>query len=84
MKLYILFVVKWYNGNIHNPSALYHYNGILAMIETQMARKKTSLNMDDKLWQEWLIYVVKKTGSSRKVSDSTAEALTEYMKNHPI
>jgi hypothetical protein len=49
-----------------------------------MARKKTSLNIDDKLWQEWLIYVVKKTGSSRKVSGFTAEALAEYMKNHPI
>lgn len=54
------------------------------MFDAQMTRRKTSLNIDDKLWQEWLIYVVKKTGSSRRVSDITVEALTEYMKNHPI
>ena len=54
------------------------------MFDAQMTKRKTSLNIDDKLWQQWLIYVVKKTGSSRRVSDITVEALTEYMKNHPI
>jgi len=49
-----------------------------------MVRRKTSISIDDKLWQEWLIYAIKKTGSGRKVSDFTADALTEYMKNHPI
>jgi hypothetical protein len=49
-----------------------------------MAKKKTSLNIDEKVWQEWLIYVVKKTGSSRRVSDFTVEALNEYMKTHPL
>ena len=53
------------------------------MVDAQMTKRKTSLNIDDKLWQEWLVYVVKKTGSSRKVSDYTVEALVEYMKNHP-
>lgn len=54
------------------------------MTELTMTKRKTSLNIDDKVWQEWLVYIVKKTGSSRKVSEHTVEALKEYMKNHPI
>jgi hypothetical protein len=53
------------------------------MMYAQMTKKKTSLNVDDKIWRDWLIYVVKSTGSSHKVSDYTVKALEEYMKNHP-
>lgn len=49
-----------------------------------MTKKKTSLNIDDKLWIKWLTFVIQKTGSSRKVSEETVNALEEYMKNHPI
>jgi hypothetical protein len=53
------------------------------VIEALVTKRKTSLNIEETLWKEWLVYVVKKTGSSRKVSDYTVEALIEYMKNHP-
>jgi hypothetical protein len=53
------------------------------MSETQM-KKKTSLNIDDKAWQDWLVYVIQKTGTSRKVSEMSAEAFLYYMKNHPV
>ncbi len=49
-----------------------------------MPKKKTSLNIDDALWQKWLVYVIQKYGTSRKVSEATTEALEEYMKNHPV
>jgi hypothetical protein len=45
-----------------------------------MVKKKTSLNIDDALWQRWLVFVIKKHGSSRRVSEETAKALEEYMK----
>jgi hypothetical protein len=47
-----------------------------------MTKKKTSLNIDDKVWREWLLFVIKKTGSARKVSEETANALREYMQKH--
>ena len=53
-------------------------------MQTVMTKKKTSLNIDDKFWLEWSIYVLKKTGSTYKVSDMTKEALEEYMQNHPL
>jgi hypothetical protein len=51
---------------------------------SEMTKKKTSLNIDDKTWQDWLVYVIQKTGTSRKVSEYTVEALKEYMINHPV
>jgi hypothetical protein len=51
---------------------------------SDMTKKKTSINIDDELWQQWLIYVLKKYGSSHKVSECLAEAIQEYMNNHPI
>jgi hypothetical protein len=47
-----------------------------------MTKRKTSLNIDDEIWREWLSFVIKKTGSSRKVSEETANALKEFMKKH--
>ncbi len=49
-----------------------------------MTKKRTSLNIDDKFWLEWTLYVHRKTGSTYKVSEETVQALTEYMKTHPI
>jgi len=48
-----------------------------------MTRKRTSLNIDDKFWAVWTLYVHKKTGKTYKVSEETQKALEEYMKNHP-
>ncbi len=46
-------------------------------------KAKTSINIDKGTWQEWIKYVVNKTGSARKVSEETEKALVEYMKRHP-
>ncbi len=44
-----------------------------------MGKKKTSINIDEKLWHEWLVFVVKKYGTSRKVSEALADAIKQYM-----
>lgn len=45
-------------------------------------KAKTSINIDKETWQEWVKYVVNKTGSARKISEETEKALVEYMKRH--
>jgi hypothetical protein len=47
-------------------------------------KTKTSLSLDEKLWQDWQIYVIKITGTSRKASEKAEDALKEYMTNHPL
>lgn len=47
-----------------------------------MTKRKTSININGQVWEDFLVFVVRKTGSSRKVSKILAEALKEYMKNH--
>ena len=49
-----------------------------------MAKKKTSVNLEESLWQKWVIYVVQKYGTSHKVSEAIGEAISEYMINHPL
>jgi hypothetical protein len=44
-----------------------------------MSRRKTSVSVDDKLWREWISFVVGETGSGRKVSEETEKAIREYM-----
>jgi len=44
--------------------------------------KKTSINIDAALWKEWLLFVVEKYGTSRKVSIALADAIREYMERH--
>jgi hypothetical protein len=48
-----------------------------------MTKKKTSLAIESEVWIKWLTFVIQKTGSSRKISEETVNALEEYMKNHP-
>jgi hypothetical protein len=38
--------------------------------------KKTSINIDASLWKEWLLFVVEKYGTSRKVSVALADAIS--------
>ena len=45
-----------------------------------MGKKKTSIMIDQNVWKDWTIFVVKKTGSSRKLSFEVENALKEYMK----
>lgn len=45
-------------------------------------KAKTSINIDKETWQDWIKFVVNRTGSARKVSEETEKALKEYMKRH--
>jgi metal-responsive CopG/Arc/MetJ family transcriptional regulator len=45
----------------------------------KMAKRKTSITIDEKLWKEWTMFVVNKTGSARKLSEEMETALKEYM-----
>jgi len=36
----------------------------------------------ENVWQEWLLFVIRKAGSSRKASETTEEALGDHTKNH--
>lgn len=47
-----------------------------------MPKRKTSINVDDKLWKEWMIFVLNETGSSRKTSEVLEKAMKEYMEKH--
>jgi metal-responsive CopG/Arc/MetJ family transcriptional regulator len=44
-----------------------------------MSRRKTSVSVDDKLWREWIDFVVHETGSTRKISEWTEDAIRDYM-----
>ncbi len=35
--------------------------------------------VNDDLWREWTLFVVKKTGFARKLSEELEKALREYM-----
>lgn len=48
----------------------------------QMPKRKTSISVDDKLWREWINFVVNKTGSARKISEETENAIQEYMQKY--
>jgi len=47
-----------------------------------MSKRKTSISVDDKLWREWINFVVSKTGSARKISEETQNAIQEYMQKY--
>ena len=47
-------------------------------------KHKTSMNLDKDLWQEWVRFVVMKTGSTRMIGSETELAMKEYMKKHPL
>jgi len=49
-----------------------------------MSKRKTSINIDDKLWRNLAKFVIDKTGSSRKTSEMLEKAIEEYMEKHPI
>jgi hypothetical protein len=47
-----------------------------------MGKQKTSFMIDSELWREWAVFVVKRTGSARKLSEELEKALREYMDRH--
>lgn len=48
-----------------------------------MTKRKTSISIDETLWAEWNMYVIRKRGSARKLSEEIENALREYMQNNP-
>jgi len=45
-----------------------------------MAKRKTSISVDEELWKQWTMFVINKTGSARKLSEEIENALRDYMK----
>jgi hypothetical protein len=45
-------------------------------------KKKTSINIDNQVWKEWMKFVIDKTGSVRKLSEEMEKALHEYMEKY--
>lgn len=50
------------------------------LVGVGMGKRKTSISVDADLWMEWTMFVIKKTGSSRKLSEELENALEKYMK----
>jgi hypothetical protein len=48
-----------------------------------MAKKKTSIAIEEDLWTQWIQFVVARTGSARKLSDEIEKALHYYMSHPP-
>ena len=38
--------------------------------------------VDRNLWKEWMVFVIKRTGSARKLSAELEKAMKEYMDKH--
>jgi hypothetical protein len=45
-------------------------------------RQKTSVMVNQELWKKWILFVVNRRGSARKLSQELEGAMKEYMKNH--
>ena len=45
-----------------------------------MAKRKTSISVDEELWKQWTMFVIEKTGSARKLSEEIEKAIRQYMK----
>jgi hypothetical protein len=54
------------------------------MSAIEMGKTKTTLNLDEQLWNDFQIYALKSTGAARNASLKVEDALREYMANHPI
>jgi metal-responsive CopG/Arc/MetJ family transcriptional regulator len=49
--------------------------------EETVPRTKTSIYIDEELWREFSIFVVKKHGN-RAISDTLEKAIKEYIERH--
>ena len=54
------------------------------MSAIEMGKVKTTLNLDEKLWQDFQVYAIQVTGAARNASLKVEDALREYMQNHPV
>ncbi len=50
----------------------------------ELARKKTSLTLDEEIWKELQSYALEKHGNTRNANTELEKAMDEYMKNHPL
>jgi hypothetical protein len=44
-----------------------------------MTKRKTSIQIEENLWTQWIQFVVARTGSARKLSEEIEKALRYYM-----
>ncbi|MCJ8306761.1 MAG: hypothetical protein HRU07_06910 [Nitrosopumilus sp.] len=49
-----------------------------------MTRKKTSLTLDENIWEDFQGYALKKHGNTRNANTELEFAMHDYMKNNPI
>jgi hypothetical protein len=47
-----------------------------------VGKQKTSFVVDQELWKKWILFVVNRRGSARKLSQELEKAMKEYMRNH--
>lgn len=45
-----------------------------------MPKKKTTILVDENLWKEFVTFVLKKHGTSKKTSEEIENAMREYLK----
>ncbi len=50
----------------------------------ELGRKKTSLTLDEEIWNEFQRYALAKRGNARSANKELEEAMKEYMKAHPL
>ena len=49
-----------------------------------MGRKKTSLTLDEKIWNDFQVYALKKHGNTRNANTELEKAMREHMKTNSI
>jgi len=52
---------------------------MINLLYVVMPKRKTTIVLDEEVWREWMLFVVDKTGSARKLSEEVGKALKEYM-----
>jgi hypothetical protein len=51
-------------------------------VENSLPKQKTTIVVDKKLWKDFLSFVVKKHGTTRKTSVEIESAIGEYLNHH--
>lgn len=46
----------------------------------EMVKRKTSIVVDDRLWSEFIVFVVRKHGSAKRTSEEIEKAMREHLK----
>jgi len=51
-------------------------------VKNSLPKQKTTIVVDKKLWKDFLSFVVKKHGTTRKTSVEIESAIREYLNHH--